>query len=119
VDSPRAAQDVAGAEPLEQRPDEMHSNARMQVSMRTTIELSDRTYTRLRSSAAERGMRGFSSIVEEALEHFFEGGGENDLDAALAEAEGAWSASDVSEWERAREEAWASWQAGPYSTPTS
>jgi len=98
----------------------MHSNAKMQTGMRTTIELSDRTYARLRAKAAERGMRGFSSIVEEALERFFERAtGEDDLDADLAEAEGAWSASDVSEWERAREEAWASWQAGPYSTPTS
>jgi predicted transcriptional regulator len=91
----------------------------MHNGMRTTIELSDRTYTRLRAKAAERGMRGFSSIVEEALERFFERGGEGDLEAALAEAEGAWSASDVSEWEKAREEAWASWRAGPFSTPTS
>lgn len=90
----------------------------MQISMRTTIELSDQTYTRLRAKAAERGMRGFSSIVEEALERFLAGGVE-DVDSALAEAEGAWSASDVDEWERAREEAWASWPAGPYSTPTS
>jgi hypothetical protein len=87
--------------------------------MRTTIELTDRTYTRLRAKAAERGMRGFSSIVEEALERFLEAGGEDDLSAALAEAEGAWSSTDVSEWERAREEAWASWPAGPSSTPTS
>jgi len=33
--------------------------------MRTTVELSDRTYTRLRARDAERGMRGFSAIVEE------------------------------------------------------
>ncbi|HWO16442.1 MAG TPA: ribbon-helix-helix protein, CopG family [Solirubrobacterales bacterium] len=86
--------------------------------MRTTVELSDRTYVRLRAEAAERGMRGFSAIVEEALERHLEKGGEDDLDAALAEAEGAWSRSDVEEWERAREEAWATWQ-DRSSTPTS
>lgn len=87
--------------------------------MRTTIELSDRTYARLRTEAAERGTRGFSAIVEEALLRLFRQGGENDLSAALAEAEGAWSEDDVREWERAREEAWAGWPADRSSTPTS
>ncbi len=87
--------------------------------MRTTIELSDRTYVRLRTRAAERGMRGFSAIVEEALERFLEQGGGDDLASALAEAEGAWSKSDVEEWERAREEAWGTWPTDRLSTPTS
>jgi len=91
----------------------------MHIAMRTTIELSDRTYTRLRARAAERGMRGFSAIVEEALERLLEQGGGDDLVPALAEAEGAWSESDVEEWERAREEAWATWPADRSSTPTS
>jgi Ribbon-helix-helix protein, copG family len=91
----------------------------MHEAMRTTVELSDRTYTRLRARAAERGMRGFSAIVEEALERLLEQGGEGDLDAAVAEADGAWSESDVKEWEQACEEAWASWPADRYSTPTS
>jgi hypothetical protein len=77
--------------------------------MRTTIELSDHTYTMLRARAAERGMRGFSAIVEEALGLFFERG-EAGLPPGLAEAEGAWSEDDVREWERAREEAWGSWR---------
>jgi predicted DNA-binding protein len=93
-------------------------NARMQKAMRTTIELSDRTYARLRAKAAERGMRGFSAIVEEALERHLNLG-EDDLAAALAEAEGAWSASDVEDWERAHKEAWGTWPADRYSTPTS
>lgn len=100
-------------------PVEMHTNARMHQGMRTTIELSDRTYARLRARAAERGLRGFSPIVEEALERLLEQGGEDDLASALAEAEGAWSESDVKEWEQAREEAWATWPADRYSTPTS
>lgn len=97
----------------------MHSNARMQQAMRTTVELSDRTYTRLRAKAAEQGMRGFSAIVEEALERFLEQGGEDDLASAMAEADGAWSKSDVEEWEQACQEAWASWPVDRYSTPTS
>jgi len=76
--------------------------------MRTTVELSNRTYTRLRAKAAERGMRGFSAIVEEALERFLEGG-DDELASSLLEAEGSWSDRDVAEWERIRGEAWASW----------
>jgi hypothetical protein len=88
--------------------------------MRTTVELSDRTYTRLRAAAAERGMRGFSAIVEEALERLFERAGGDDLAASIAEAEGAWTEGEVEEWERAREEAWATWRSDDrYSTPTS
>lgn len=88
--------------------------------MRTTIELSDKTYTRLRAKAAERGMRGFSPIVEEALDRLLEPGGpEGDLPPELVEAEGAWSERDVEEWEKARREAWATWPAGRSSTPTS
>lgn len=88
----------------------MHLNVKMhELGVRTTIELSDGTYTRLRTRAAERGMRGFSAIVEEALERYFESSGKGDLASTLAEAEGAWSESDVKEWERARREAWASW----------
>ena len=81
----------------------------MQQPMRTTIELTNRTYTRLRAKAAERGMRGFSAIVEEALERFLEEGDDDELASSLLEAEGSWSDRDVVEWERMREEAWASW----------
>jgi hypothetical protein len=76
--------------------------------MRTTVELTNRTYTRLRAKAAERGMRGFSAIVEEALERFLEGG-DDELTSSLLEAEGSWSDRDVAEWERIRGKAWASW----------
>lgn len=95
----------------------MHSNARMQY-MRTTIELSDRTYALLRAKAAERGMRGFSALVEEALSAYLVGPGDERA-AALAEAEGAWGADDVAEWERARKEVWASWSRDRSWTPTS
>jgi hypothetical protein len=87
--------------------------------MRTTIELSDRTYTLLRAKAAERGMRGFSPIVEEAVARLLEQGGDDEIAPALAAAEGAWSEADVEEWERAQEEAWATWASDRSSTRTS
>ena len=39
--------------------------------MRTTVEIRDELLERLRQEAAKRGERGFSGIVEEALERFF------------------------------------------------
>lgn len=44
--------------------------------MRTTIELSDETRSKLLEMAARRGEKGFSRIVEEALEAYFAGEGE-------------------------------------------
>lgn len=64
-------------------------------------------------------MRGFSAIVEEALERLFARGGDDEMLAAIVEAEGAWTKADVEDWERASREAWATWSGDPYSTPTS
>jgi hypothetical protein len=94
----------------------LHSNARMPL-VRTTVELTSRTYTRLRAKAAERGMRGFSALVEEALERFLDRS-DDELASSLLEAEGSWSDRDVAEWERIRGEVWASWP-DPSSTRTS
>jgi metal-responsive CopG/Arc/MetJ family transcriptional regulator len=38
--------------------------------MRTTIELSDEHRAKLTALAAERGVRGFSELVREAVEHY-------------------------------------------------
>jgi len=38
--------------------------------MRTTIELSDDLRARLLRLAAERGQKGFSRVVQEAVEHY-------------------------------------------------
>ena len=82
--------------------------------MRTTVELSDRTYTRLREAAATRGLRGFSPLVEEAVDRYLGGAEERgDLMRALADAEGAWSEEDVREWESTRAQAWATWPSDP------
>jgi hypothetical protein len=78
--------------------------------MRTTVELSDSLYRRLRAAAAERGLRGFSGLVEEAVDAYLAQEDERgDLVRAMNDAQGSWSEADVREWERARDDAWASW----------
>jgi hypothetical protein len=83
--------------------------------MRTTIELSEPVYRRLRAAAVSRGLRGFSPIVEQALSEYFRTERQRrELVSAIEAAEGAWSEDDVADFERARELAWASWDtAGP------
>ena len=79
--------------------------------MRTTIEISDPVYKRLKSEAVNRGTRGFSAIVEEALSEYFQSELHRaNLASAIAAAEGTWSDDDVAEFERSREQAWSTWQ---------
>lgn len=79
--------------------------------MRTTIELSDHVYRRLRAAAMQRGLRGFSPLVEEAVARYLEREDErDDIVRAIERAEGSWSQEDVEEWEQARAHAWATWQ---------
>jgi hypothetical protein len=79
--------------------------------MRTTVELSTPVYRRLKAVAVDRGLRGFSPIVEEALSEYFQSELERKrrVDAIVA-AEGAWSGMDVAQWERDVEQAWATWR---------
>lgn len=80
------------------------------LNMRTTVELSDPIYRRLRARAAEQGVRGFSSIVEEALRAYLEhDAGAAPGDDAFAAARGAWSAADVRAVEAELRDAWATW----------
>ena len=80
--------------------------------MRTTVELSDSTYKRLRAAAAERGNRGFSPIVEEAVSLYLDGAQERaEIAKDIEAARGAWSDEDVAELEQALRSAWSSgWQ---------
>jgi hypothetical protein len=55
-------------------------------------------------------LRGFSELVEEAVDAYLAREDERrDLVRAIENAQGAWSEADVGDWERARDEAWASW----------
>jgi metal-responsive CopG/Arc/MetJ family transcriptional regulator len=77
--------------------------------MRTTVELSDPIYRRLRARAAERGVRGFSSIVEEALREYLERDADSPADDDFAAARGAWSAADARRVEAELRDAWSTW----------
>ena len=82
--------------------------------MRTTVELSEPVYRRLKSEAAHRGIRGLSPIVEEALmEHFQSEPERKRLADRMAAARGAWKDMDLAEWERDVDEAWATWKLPP------
>ncbi len=82
--------------------------------MRTTVELSTPVYRRLKSAAVDRGLRGFSPIVEEALSEYFQSELEHRrrVDAITA-ARGAWSEMDVAQYERDVAQAWATWRLPP------
>ena len=90
------------------------------ICMRTTVELADPVYRRLRTAAAERGLRGYSQIVEEALVEYLDAEQQRrEVVTAIEAAEGAWGEDDVAELEEARRKAWAQWRIDPSSTPTS
>lgn len=78
--------------------------------MRTTVELSDSLYRRVRALAAARGARGFSPIIEEAVREYLERGGpEPPADDAFTAARGAWRAADAARFEAELRDAWATW----------
>jgi predicted CopG family antitoxin len=88
--------------------------------MRTTIEVSTPMYRRLKAAAIDRGLRGFSPIVEEALGEYFQSElRRRHLVDSIAAAQGSWSEEDVADYERVREQTWATWGLSPSSTPTS
>lgn len=80
--------------------------------MRTTIELSDPLYRRVRALAAARGVRGFSPIVEEAVREYLERDevGVTPAEDAFAAARGAWGTADAKRFQTELRDAWATWQ---------
>jgi hypothetical protein len=79
--------------------------------MRTTVELSEPVYRRLKAEAAHRGIRGLSPIVEEALmEHFRSEPERKRVTERIAAARGSWKDMDLAQWEREVDEAWATWK---------
>src|SRR3972149_8519330 len=51
---------------------DMHVHALYNVLMRTTVEITDEQRARLLELAARRGEKGFSKLVQEALERFID-----------------------------------------------
>lgn len=77
--------------------------------MRTTIELSTEHHERLRALARRRGERGFSSVVEEALDVYFASLGTDEVEALLA-LEGSMTDEEADRVSERVEEIRASWQ---------
>jgi hypothetical protein len=77
--------------------------------MRTTVELPDPLYRRVRALAAARGTRGFSPIIEEAVREYLERGVDEPPSDAFADARGAWGVDDAAKFEVELRDAWATW----------
>jgi hypothetical protein len=58
------------------------------------------------AAAAERGLRGFSELIEEAVDSYLAREHERrDLVRAIESAQGSWSEADLRDWERAQDDA--------------
>lgn len=54
------------------RPLDMHMHAGHLPTMRTTVEITDRQRAKLLELAAERGTKGFSELVQEAIDAYLD-----------------------------------------------
>lgn len=85
-----------------------HMHAKMQL-MRTTVELSDPLYRRVREVAAARGERGFSPIIETAVREYLDRETGSAAADAFAAARGAWSDDEADRFSDELREAWSTW----------
>ena len=64
--------------------------------MRTTIEISDKNRSILLSLAAQRGLRGYSRVIEEALEYYIEHRLKNAAEKIdILKMKGSWKAGET------------------------
>ena len=64
--------------------------------MRTTIEISDKHRSILLSLAAQRGLRGYSRVIEEALEFYIEHRLKNAAEKIeILKMKGSWRAEET------------------------
>ncbi len=64
--------------------------------MRTTIEISDRHRSVLVSLAAKRGLRGYSDLIQEALDQYLaDQTEESDIKEAVLAMQGAWNREEA------------------------
>lgn len=86
-----------------------HMHVRMQ-QVRTTVELSDPLYRRVRALAAARGERGFSPIIEIAVREYLDREADDTgADDAFAAARGAWSDEEADQFSAELRDAWSTW----------
>jgi Arc/MetJ family transcription regulator len=75
---------------------DMHVHAYHPRPMRTTIEITDAQRAKLLALAADRGMKGFSALVREALDEYLEARGRNvETVAAALATRGSLSAKEA------------------------
>ena len=64
--------------------------------MRTTIEISDRHRSILQSLAAQKGLRGYSGIIQEALDYYIELQTKSaDAKRDILKMKGSWKAQET------------------------
>ncbi len=78
--------------------------------MRTTVEITDAQHLALVALATKRGQRGFSVLVQEAIDRYLEEESDDDLEAVLA-LEGSLTDEEADELERRIAESWSTWPA--------
>jgi hypothetical protein len=87
--------------------------------MRTTVEINDEQHHALDVLARRRGLRGFSPLVQEAIDQYLQSQSGEDLQAVLS-LRGSLPDDRAESWRRRIEEAWSSWTTDrSSSTPTS
>jgi len=82
------------------------------ICMRTTVEIRDDQRVALAAMAASRGIRGYSELVQEAIDLYLNEMTGDDIEAALS-VEGSISDAEAEEIRRRIAEAWSTWR-----TPT-
>jgi len=80
--------------------------------MRTTVEISEHQHRALTELALRRRIRGFSLLVQEAIDFYLAEQGSLGAEAALV-LEGTLTDQEADELERRIDEAWSSWQPKP------
>jgi hypothetical protein len=78
------------------------------ICMRTTVEIRDDQHAALAALASRRGLRGFSKLVEEALDVYLDGRRRDLVEDALA-LEGLLSDDEATELRSRIDQAWSTW----------
>jgi hypothetical protein len=78
------------------------------IYMRTTVVITEQQRLALSALASKRGVRGYSTLVQEAIDLYLEHQEADRLEAVL-ELRGALSSDEASDLERRISEAWSTW----------
>jgi len=76
--------------------------------MRTTVEITDEQRDALNALASRRGLRGYSTLVQEAIDLYLAAHEHERIEAALA-LRGSITEAEAEEMRRRIAEAWATW----------